>query len=173
MTLCTQNRLPEGACHVGSAAVPACCETPTGPVVRGANAVLSRTKKTRSIPPAAVEQESATSHPAAAAGPAAAQRSSVPDVFTPSSGGQHREGAASPSRAASRRALKNWRVRSRLFLLVIIPTIAAVVLGGIRISSAVQSALVDQRVLQMANLNGKITGLANALQREREDTVRF
>ncbi|HEX4658706.1 MAG TPA: nitrate- and nitrite sensing domain-containing protein, partial [Streptosporangiaceae bacterium] len=135
--------------------------------------MLSRTKKTRGIPSAAVERESTRTQPAAAAEPATAQRSSVPDVFTPSSGGHHREGAASPSRAASRRALKNWRVRSRLFLLVIIPTIAAVVLGGIRISSAVQSALVYQRVLQMANLSGKITGLASALQRERNDTVQF
>jgi hypothetical protein len=142
-------------------------------MVRGANAVLSRTKKSRRIPSAAVERHSANGHSAAAEEPVAAQNGSPPDVFSPAAGDQQRDGAAPRARASSRRALKNWRVRSRLFLLVIIPTVAAVVLGGIRISSAVQSALVYQRVVQMANLNAKITGLVDALQREREDTVEF
>ncbi len=142
-------------------------------MVRGANAVLSRTKKTRRIPSAAVRRESANTPPANGQESAAGRGSSVPDVFSPSPGSQQREAAPSTPSPASRRALKNWRVRSRLFLLVIIPTIAAVVLGGIRISSSVQSALVYQRVVQMSNLAGKITGLADALQREREDTVKF
>jgi signal transduction histidine kinase len=142
-------------------------------MMRGANAVLSRTKKTRRIPSAVVERESADTQPANGQEPAAAGGSSLPDVFSPPPAGQRREGAAAAPRATSRRALKNWRVRSRLFLLVVIPTIAAVVLGGIRISSSVASALVYQRVVHMANLAGEITGLAEALQREREDTVQF
>jgi signal transduction histidine kinase len=76
-------------------------------------------------------------------------------------------------RPASRRALKNWRVRSRLFLLVIIPTVTAVAAGAIFIASSAQSALVYGRVLTLANLSGKITGLVQALQTEREDTVRY
>jgi len=142
-------------------------------MVRGANAVLSRTKKTRRIPSAAAGREPAATQPGAAAEPAAARNDSPPDVFAQSPARQHRDGVASESRVSSRRALKNWRVRSRLFLLVIVPTTAAVVLGGIRISSAVQSALVYQRVVTMANLNAKIIGLAGALQRERADTVEF
>jgi signal transduction histidine kinase len=139
----------------------------------GRNAVLSRTRKTRRIPSAAAEREPASTQPGAVKEPAAARNGSPPDVFGQSPSGQHREGAAPASRGSSRRALKNWRVRSRLFLLVIIPTIAAVVLGGIRISSSVQSALVYQRVVTMANLNAKIIGLAGALQREREDLIQF
>lgn len=81
--------------------------------------------------------------------------------------------AGSVPRLASRRALKNWRVRSRLFLLVVIPTVTAVVAGAIFIASSAQSALVYGRVLTLANLSGKITGLVQALQTEREDTVRF
>jgi signal transduction histidine kinase len=142
-------------------------------MVRGANAVLSRTKKNRRIPSAAVERQLANGHSAAADEPVVAHNGSPPDVFSPAAGDQQRDGTAPRARASSRRALKNWRVRSRLFLLVIIPTIAAVVLGGIRISSSVQSALVYQRVVQMANLNAKITGLVDALQRERADTVQF
>jgi signal transduction histidine kinase len=64
-------------------------------------------------------------------------------------------------------------VRSRLLLLVVIPTLTAVAAGGIFIASSVQSALVFQRVQTLANLSGKITGLVQALQNEREDTVRF
>src|SRR5262249_53881790 len=88
--------------------------------------------------------------------------------------GQYRDGAAPQSSARrSRRALKNWRVRSRLLLLVIIPILAAVALGGIRIASSVQSAFAYQRVVRLANLNGKIIGLVQALQSERQDTITF
>ena len=60
-----------------------------------------------------------------------------------------------------------------MLLLVIIPVLAAVVLGGIRIASSAQSAFAYQRVVQLANLDGKITGLVQALQSERQDTITF
>jgi signal transduction histidine kinase len=77
------------------------------------------------------------------------------------------------SRAPSRRALKNWRVRSRLLLLITIPTLTAVILGGIRIVSSVQSALAYQRVENMANLASQVTGLANALENERDQIASY
>jgi signal transduction histidine kinase len=91
-----------------------------------------------------------------------------------SANGQHGDSPASqvPGKS-SRRALKNWSVRSRLLLLVIIPVLAAVVLGGIRIASSVQSAFAYQRVEQLASLNGNIASLVQALQTERQDTVTF
>jgi signal transduction histidine kinase len=76
-------------------------------------------------------------------------------------------------RMAPSHLLKNLRVRARLLLLVIIPTATAIAAGGGFVASSVQSALVYQRVLTLANLSGKITGLAQALQSERVDTVRF
>ncbi len=135
--------------------------------------MLSRTRKTRSIPPADIEREPAESQPPGTADRAAVGDPALPDVFGPAPGTHQRDGSAAGSRTSSRRALKNWRVRSRLFLLVIIPTVAAVVLGGFRISSSVASALTYQQVVQMANLSGKVTGLVQALQREREDTVDY
>jgi signal transduction histidine kinase len=69
--------------------------------------------------------------------------------------------------------LKNWRVRSRLLLLIAIPTVTAVILGGIRINSSVQSALAYQRVLQLANTTSDITTLVQRLQNERDQTVYF
>jgi len=88
--------------------------------------------------------------------------------------GQHRDDPASRAPArGSPNALKNWKVRSRLLLLVIIPVLAATTLGGIRIASSAQSAFAYQRVVQLANLNGKIIGLEQALQKERQDTITF
>jgi signal transduction histidine kinase len=80
---------------------------------------------------------------------------------------------AGPRPASSRRALKNWRVRSRLLLLIAIPTLTAVALGAIRIASSVQSALAYQRVLQLANLSSDITVLAQRLEDERDQTVYY
>ncbi len=92
----------------------------------------------------------------------------------PSGDDQQRPSAvADGPRPASRWALKNWRVRSRLLLLIAIPTVTAVLLGGIRIGSSAQSALAYQRVVRLASLNGKITGLVQALQSERQDTITF
>jgi signal transduction histidine kinase len=73
--------------------------------------------------------------------------------------------------AASRRALKNWRVRSRLLLLITIPTLTAVVLGGAFIVSSVQSALTLQRIEQLAQLSSSVTTLAGKLEDERDQTV--
>jgi signal transduction histidine kinase len=78
---------------------------------------------------------------------------------------------ADRGRKASRRALKNWRVRSRLLLLITIPTLTAVVLGGTRIVSSVQSALTFQRVEQLAQLSSSVTTLAGRLEDERDQTV--
>jgi anti-sigma regulatory factor (Ser/Thr protein kinase) len=109
----------------------------------------------------------------AAAGGTWAPDGSAPDLFSPADAGQQPGAEVPAPRPPSRRALKNWRVRSRLLLLVVIPTVTALAAGGVFIASSVQSALVYQRVLTLANLSGKVTGLVQALQNEREDTVRF
>ena len=145
-------------------------------MVRRASAVLSEAWKTRSIPSSAVKLISHDTNPPAAG--AAAPDGSAPGVtpgVMPGVAPGVTPGVAPgvAPRPASRRALKNWKVRSRLFLLVVIPTITAVAAGGIFIVTSVQSALVYQRVLTLANLSGKTTGLVQALQTERQDTVRF
>ena len=104
------------------------------------------------------------------------QGSPPAEHFEPADNGRHRADGATYPRwgpPPSLRALKNWRVRSRLLLLVAIPTVTAVALGGVRIVSSVRSGLADQRVVQLADLSGEITGLVQALQNERQDTVTF
>jgi signal transduction histidine kinase len=94
-----------------------------------------------------------------------------------SSNGQVSSNGAGPrppeTHPSSKRALKNWRVRSRLLLLITIPTLAAVALGAIRIASSVQSALAYQRVDQLATLSSDITVLAQRLEDERDQTVYY
>jgi signal transduction histidine kinase len=71
------------------------------------------------------------------------------------------------------RSLKNWRVRSRLLLLIIIPTLTAVVLGGVYIVASVQSAVADQHVETLASLSSDITNLATNLENERDQTLEY
>jgi hypothetical protein len=130
--------------------------------------VRSGSKKTSSVTPEKDQQASAGSR-------AVPGDSRPSDDTDPSANGRQQAGAPPPPapHRPSRRELKNWRVRSRLILLVVIPTVTAVILGGTRIVSFVQSALAYQRVEQLAGLSGKITGLTQALQNEREDTIRY
>ena len=82
-------------------------------------------------------------------------------------------GTAARRRRAARFAPRNWRVRSRLLVLVALPTVAAVILGGVSVISSVRSAVAYQRVEQFSRLGGEITDLIQALQAEREDTISF
>ena len=77
------------------------------------------------------------------------------------------------SRRATRRALKNWHVRSRLLLLIIIPTLAAIGLGGFSIASSIRSAESYQRVFTLATLGQRVAVLAQALEDERDTTAGF
>jgi signal transduction histidine kinase len=80
--------------------------------------------------------------------------------------------AQSPAQG-SRYALKNWRVRSRLLLLIGVPTLAALLLGGFGVYSSVSSARAYSGVQRLANLANGVTGLVQSLQDERLDTVTF
>jgi len=78
-----------------------------------------------------------------------------------------------PARRGARYAPRNWRVRSRLLVLVALPTAAAVILGGVSVVSSARSAGAYQRVEQFSRLGGVITNLIQALQAEREDTISY
>jgi signal transduction histidine kinase len=115
--------------------------------------------------------ESGSAEPSTEVGPAArapADLATREDTAEP--GGP---GPARPPGSSSRRALKNWRVRSRLVLLIAIPTLTAVVLGGTGILSYARSATADGRVQQLAALSANVTVLAQRLEDERDTTVRY
>ena len=79
--------------------------------------------------------------------------------------------AQNPGGTGSRFALKNWRVRSRLLLLIIIPTLTAVALAGVHIYSSAQSALAYQRLETQAKLGQQVIFLTRDLEYERDQTV--
>ncbi len=64
-------------------------------------------------------------------------------------------------------------MRSRLLLLIIIPTLTAVVLGGTYIVTAVQNALAYQRVETLSSLSYDVTSLAAHLEDERDQTMEY
>jgi signal transduction histidine kinase len=82
-------------------------------------------------------------------------------------------GGGTGGRGGFFRGLKDWRVRSRLLLLITIPTLAALVLGGASMYSSVRNALTYQRVQQRATLTSSIILLAQRLEDERDQTVYF
>ncbi|GAA1975578.1 sensor histidine kinase [Kitasatospora viridis] len=64
--------------------------------------------------------------------------------------------------------MRNWRIRTRLSALLLLPVVVALVLGGLRINTSLQSS---QQLAQMANLSDlavKATQLADALETERD-----
>ena len=73
----------------------------------------------------------------------------------------------------SRLALSNWRVRWRLLALIVIPTLAAVILGGLRISSAASSAVAFKRTEHLAVLNSNVIRLAQSMEDERDLTAGY
>jgi signal transduction histidine kinase len=111
----------------------------------------------------------------AAAGPASSTSSNRIDGPPPPERDERpaQPGDEASARKASRRQLKNWRVRSRLLLLVTIPTVTALVFGGSFIYSSVRSAQTYTRVHQLALLGQDVTQLVQSLEDERDLTIYF
>ncbi|WP_327584823.1 nitrate- and nitrite sensing domain-containing protein [Nonomuraea sp. NBC_00507] len=71
-------------------------------------------------------------------------------------------------RSLPRLRLRNWRVRWRLTALILVPTIAAVVLGGADVAASVQSIADYDRTATAAEQSGRIRDLVQAIGLERD-----
>ncbi len=91
--------------------------------------------------------------------------------LAPLDAGQPGSTGEQPAARTTGRMLRNWRVRSRLVLLIAIPTATAVALGGISIVSSWRSAVADQRTQVLASVSTKITNLAFQIESERDAIV--
>ncbi len=82
---------------------------------------------------------------------------------------------ALPAQRGSGSALapRNWRVASRLIVLVAIPTVLALALTGLRVTDEVRSAEAYGQVSRLAGVDQEVTGLAQAMEDERADTAAF
>jgi signal transduction histidine kinase len=135
----------------------------------------SRIRMNRQPPPDADNGRPDAHAPAASAEPASRPIAEPePNGSTQArSAGGNTDGKARRRGRPARRGLKDWRLRSRLLLLIAIPTLTAVVLGGLRIASAVQSALAFQRAEERAVLADNMGQLAQRLETERDETVYY
>ncbi|WP_219495591.1 sensor histidine kinase [Nonomuraea coxensis] len=70
-------------------------------------------------------------------------------------------------------ALRNWRVRTRLIALIAIPTIVAVVLGALRVTSSIGSAQQYQVVGEVNTLITQVGELVRDLGLERDLASRY
>ncbi len=73
----------------------------------------------------------------------------------------------------SRLALRNWRVPWRLIALITIPTVVAMAFAGLRVAAAASSAANFGRSAQLAALGQQVTGLAQAMEDERDLSANF
>jgi signal transduction histidine kinase len=131
--------------------------------------VRSRSKKTGARPTG----DSVSVAPSAGAATASRAPAALDGRDGSAEAGSNGQAGSRARTVSSRRALKNWRVRSRLVLLIAIPTLTAVVLGGTSILAYARSASADGRVQQLATLGSNITVLAQRLEDERDQTVYF
>ena len=69
--------------------------------------------------------------------------------------------------------VRNWRVRSKLTAVVLVPTLATVALAGTRVAAAGSDARTFDRVATLADLGRQVTGLVQDLQTERDLTSRY
>ncbi|WP_241483218.1 sensor histidine kinase [Nocardiopsis halophila] len=83
------------------------------------------------------------------------------------------EGAAPPVRAGRWWAPRNWRVRTRLVALIVIPTATALVLGGLRVGENVGETVTHDNIQQMATLGKDVVGLTTELGKERRAVAAY
>ncbi|MEY9873739.1 signal transduction histidine kinase [Streptacidiphilus sp. MAP12-33] len=85
--------------------------------------------------------------------------------------GAGRTGPLSPAKSGRTRrfSLGNWRIRTRLTALLILPVIAAIVLGGLRIQGSLQTQQQLDNVAKLGEVAQAATMLATALETERDD----
>jgi signal transduction histidine kinase len=70
-------------------------------------------------------------------------------------------------------ALRNWRLVSRLIVLVALPTVLGLTLAGVRVDDAARSAEAYGQIDRLGMLGQQVTGLSQAMQDERSDAAAF
>src|SRR6266702_1953417 len=78
-----------------------------------------------------------------------------------------------PGSSRSRFALVNWRVRWRLAAVIAVPTLTAAVLGALTINADVNQWEATGRVQHLAQLNGDVVKLSQALEDELNQSAAF
>ncbi|WP_033295380.1 sensor histidine kinase [Amycolatopsis jejuensis] len=69
--------------------------------------------------------------------------------------------------------LRNWRLRTKLFAVLLIPALAVVVLVGLRVNSDLRDARQLAEFAARCRVDATVAEVVHQLQRERDVTVRF
>ncbi|WP_208865117.1 sensor histidine kinase [Amycolatopsis rubida] len=91
----------------------------------------------------------------------------MPNEDTAGAGEASAQENAGTAQQRSWLALGNWRLRSKLALILLIPTITALVLGVLRVVDDVQSAVDLNHTANQVAFAEKVTAVVHDLQRER------
>jgi signal transduction histidine kinase len=98
----------------------------------------------------------------------------------PPAAGRPTSGRARPGRRARpgllarpKVVLENWRVSWRLIALIAVPTAMGLAFAGIQVSMAERNAQTMGRVERLAVLGQQVTGLAQAMEDERDELAGF
>jgi signal transduction histidine kinase len=78
-----------------------------------------------------------------------------------------------PLRTGHRYALRNWRVRTRLVALILVPTLAAVALAGLRVASSLRVSDAYAKTYQLSQVDERVVDLILGLQDERDEMGKF
>ncbi|MCR6484317.1 nitrate- and nitrite sensing domain-containing protein [Amycolatopsis sp. OK19-0408] len=81
--------------------------------------------------------------------------------------------AADPRPAGGRWRLRNWRLGTKLFAVLLIPALAVIALVGLRISSDLRDARQLAEFATRGRVDNTVAEALHELQRERDLTVRF
>ncbi len=131
--------------------------------------VQTRTTRRQSTSPAA------QSEPAAAeADWLAASGDSPPDPGpdeTPER--EHAAPRKQRGRMRSMLMMSNWRVRTRLVAVLLVPIVAAMLFGGLRVTTSLNTATQLGQVEKLALLGQKVAALTQAMQAERDASAAF
>jgi signal transduction histidine kinase len=69
--------------------------------------------------------------------------------------------------------LRNWRLRWKLLIVLLVPLVTAVALGALRVTTQLQNAGVYNRIEQQLALGSSLSDVMDSVQREREQTTLF
>jgi signal transduction histidine kinase len=69
--------------------------------------------------------------------------------------------------------LRNWRLRTKVLAVLMIPTVAALFLGGLQVRNELLSADQLAKLNKQVELQGSVSDVVQQLQRERDLTVRY
>ena len=86
--------------------------------------------------------------------------------------GSHR-GAPSPRHRRRPRLIRNWRLRTKLVVVLVVPTLAMLTLGALRLSGQLQDAEQFGKVQRALAVNAAATKVADDLQRERSAVISY